>query len=231
MRTSTPSSTPCATSTPHLVGRGLRNLETGLLTEPGHARQSRTRPRPPGPASFPVPFGGGSFEVQSEAVDRGGQHDRNVGAGAASSSTASAIRRNTTVTNPTDLQILRFPNDVRQSFPVIVQRHRRRLRRQPPGHPGGPRRHQEPRARRVLLRRTRLRQPAAPEWVARYRAPAATLASPNAVSTAWSISVPMYSHPHSYSVTAWAVDSDGQVEQSRPTITWCVRDTGDNSCP
>ncbi|MEJ7584406.1 MAG: hypothetical protein WKF43_10055 [Acidimicrobiales bacterium] len=55
--------------------------------------------------------------------------------------------------------------------------------------------------------------------MAGYRAPTATLASPGAVSTTRSISVPVCDHPHSYSVTATLIDDDGQIEQSRATLT------------
>ena len=54
----------------------------------------------------------------------------------------------------------------------------------------------------------------------------AKLAVAGANTTTWSISVPMYDHPHSYMVTAWAIDENGLVEQSRPTRTFCVRDQG-----
>ena len=42
--------------------------------------------------------------------------------------------------------------------------------------------------------------------------------------------MPMYDHPHSYMITAWAIDENGLVEQSRPTRTFCVRDAGVTSC-
>ena len=42
--------------------------------------------------------------------------------------------------------------------------------------------------------------------------------------------MPMYDHPHSYMVTAWAIDENGLVEQSRPTRTFCVRDAGVTTC-
>jgi hypothetical protein len=67
-------------------------------------------------------------------------------------------------------------------------------------------------------------------WTSSYNAQPATLASPGAVTTTWSLQVLMYDHPHSYMVTAWAVDGNGHVEQSRPTRTFCVRDAGVTTC-
>jgi outer membrane protein assembly factor BamB len=58
----------------------------------------------------------------------------------------------------------------------------------------------------------------------------ATLSSPNAVSTNWSASVQLYGHAHTYTVTAWAVDRDGLVQQARPKVTFCANDTV-QTCP
>jgi outer membrane protein assembly factor BamB len=58
----------------------------------------------------------------------------------------------------------------------------------------------------------------------------ATLGSPNAVTTTWSSTVQVYGHPHTYVVTAWAIDRDGQVQQARPSVTFCTNFTVE-SCP
>ena len=59
----------------------------------------------------------------------------------------------------------------------------------------------------------------------------ATLASPGATSTSWTFTFPTYDHPHTYSITAWAVDRNGNPDPTRVLISLiCVRDTG-GTCP
>jgi hypothetical protein len=40
-----------------------------------------------------------------------------------------------------------------------------------------------------------------------------------------------YDHPHSYYVTAWAVDLDGEADQTHAQVSrFCVNDAGNTSC-
>jgi hypothetical protein len=34
----------------------------------------------------------------------------------------------------------------------------------------------------------------------------------------WSLSVPLYNHSHNYRITAWAIDKDGKLDQSRAVV-------------
>jgi len=53
------------------------------------------------------------------------------------------------------------------------------------------------------------------------------LASPDATSTGWSLTFPVYDHPHDYRITAWAIDRDGQADQTRAKVArFCVLDPG-----
>ncbi len=36
----------------------------------------------------------------------------------------------------------------------------------------------------------------------------------------WTLSVPLFSHSHNYRVTAYALDRDGKLDQSRPIVTF-----------
>ena len=179
--------------------------------------------------SFPVPFGGGSFTVLAEAVDPGGQHDPTP---ASSTLFIESLGQppNTTITAPTEGAVITFPGGTRQQFPVTV--------RGTATDPGGTTRG----IKEVHVTIQNLEHGeyfcgppgcnsfGTSRWITEDLRPKATLASPGANTTTWSISVPMYDHPHSYMVTAWAIDENGLVEQSRPTRTFCVRDAGVTSC-
>ena len=137
---------------------------------------------------------------------------------------------NTTIGSPANRQVFEFPNNVRQSFPVTITGNAVDPTGTSPGI----------REVHVVVQNTEHKEywcggpgcntSGSSQWVAAFRAPLATLTSPGAISTNWSVSVPTFDHPHGYTVTAWAVDNDGQIEQSRPAITWCVRDAGDTAC-
>jgi hypothetical protein len=68
-------------------------------------------------------------------------------------------------------------------------------------------------------------------WRAGFISFAARLASPNATSTAWSTTFPVYDHPHKYRIWAWASDLENKPDVSRATVARiCVRDPGDALC-
>ena len=55
----------------------------------------------------------------------------------------------------------------------------------------------------------------------------ATLSDPGATSTSWTLTFPVYDHPHTYSITAYAVDRDGEADTTRARVSpICVRDDG-----
>jgi hypothetical protein len=59
----------------------------------------------------------------------------------------------------------------------------------------------------------------------------ATLTSPLANTTSWRFTFPTYDHPHTYKITAWAVDENGNPDPTRAVVSRiCVRDTG-GTCP
>jgi hypothetical protein len=179
--------------------------------------------------SFPVPFGGGSFTVLAEAVDPGGQHDPTP---ASSTLFIESLGQppNTTITAPTEGAVVTFPGGTRQQFPVTV--------RGSATDPGGTTRGIK--EVRVTIQNLEHGEYfcgppgcnpfGSSRWITEDVRPKATLASPGANTTTWSISVPMYDHPHRYMITAWAIDENGLVEQSRPTRTFCVRDAGVTTC-
>jgi hypothetical protein len=60
---------------------------------------------------------------------------------------------------------------------------------------------------------------------------AATLDAPGATSTNWSASFLVYDHPHTYAVTAFAVDQDKNRDTLKPKARpVCVDNPGDNTC-
>ena len=192
------------------------------LTAPGAATTGWS-------ASFPVPSNGGAFTAYAEAVDPGGLHDPTP---AISSFFVDSLGQppDTTISAPSNGQVFTFPGGVRRSFPVTISG--------TATDPGGTSRGIQ--QVRVVVQNLDHGEYfcGSPDcnqfgdfpWVANFRSPPATLASPGAATTTWRIDVPVYDHPHSYSVTAWAVDADGLVEQSRPTRVFCVRDAGATGC-
>ena len=47
----------------------------------------------------------------------------------------------------------------------------------------------------------------------------------------WRFTFPTYDHPHTYSITAWAVDRNGNPDPTRAVVSRiCVRDVG-GTCP
>lgn len=54
-------------------------------------------------------------------------------------------------------------------------------------------------------------------WTSAETAVSANYSSPN-----WSLSIPLYNHSHNYRVTAWAIDKDGKLDQSRTVVEFGV---------
>jgi outer membrane protein assembly factor BamB len=68
-------------------------------------------------------------------------------------------------------------------------------------------------------------------WRTRYTTLQATLAQPNASSTAWSLTFSVMDHAHKYSISAWATDRDGEVDPTKVRVSpICIRDPGVRSC-
>lgn len=68
-------------------------------------------------------------------------------------------------------------------------------------------------------------------WAPTYKTVEATLANPGATSTTWSVTFPAYDHPHTYRVSAWAIDKDGEVDVTKAEVNpVCVRAAGAPSC-
>jgi outer membrane protein assembly factor BamB len=179
--------------------------------------------------SFPVKPDGGSFTTLAEAVDIGGQHDPTP-ASSTVFAEATGDSPNTSISAPGEGQVLHFPGGTRQEFTTTI--------RGSASDPGGSKRG----VTKVMVVVQNLEHgeyfcklPTCNPfgdfpWTSAYNAQPATLASPGAATTTWSLPVLLYDHPHSYMVTAWAVDGNGHTEQSRPTRTFCVRDAGITTC-
>lgn len=181
--------------------------------------------------SVPMPFQGGVFFAQAEAVDNDGQHDATV---ATSDFTVESLGNppETAITSPVFKQVFHFPDGARQSFDINVEG--------TASDPGG--------ANRGIARvNIAIRNIEHGEyycgsagcgtggettlWTPTYTVLTAALASPGGNSTTWSFVFPTYDHPHKYRIVAWAVDEDGEADSTKAVVSRiCVRDTGDNSC-
>lgn len=197
----------------------------GTLTGPGAASTGWQ-------AAFAVPSAGGEFFAQAEAVDSDGQHDPSV-ASAKFSVTSLGNPPETTVDSPVFKQVFFFPGGVRQSFNITI---RGTATDTGGAHPG---------VQKVIVQ-VKNREHGeyfcgAPgcaggsgestAWGPTFVPVPATLDQPGATSTGWSLTIPTYDHPHSYFIAAWAVDKDGEIDQSRAMVArFCVRDSGDTFC-
>ena len=184
-------------------------------------------------ATFAAPSVGGEFFAQAEAIDSDSQHDPTV-ASAPFSVTSLGEPPDTTVDFPTFKQVFYFPGGVRQSFNITIRgtatdtsgahqgvqkvfvqvknREHGEYFCGAPGCAGGT-------------------QGEATAWGPTFVPVLATLDQPGATTTGWSLTIPTYDHPHSYFVAAWAVDNDGEVDQSRAMLArFCVRDPGNPFC-
>lgn len=185
-------------------------------------------------SSFPVPRAGGSFYVQAEAVDADGQHDV----------TPPVVRftveslgepPDTTIDYPASKQVFHFGTNEdgtvkRESFEIPVNG----TATDPGGTKVG--------IQKVVVVVKNYDHgeywcgwggcPGNPSqyWRPEWTAVAATLESPGAASTNWSTSFLTYDHPHKYRIEAWAIDRDGEKDNTRPAIFVCVRDPGNNFC-
>lgn len=196
------------------------------LASPGGSSTSWT-------SSFPVPFDGGVFAIQAEALDAQGQRAASVASSVVTIASAGNPPE-TTVTYPVTTQVFHFPDGQRQSFPITI--------RGTASDSGGA----TPGIAKVLVTVTNIehseRYCGAPgcgggteegmsEWGSQYAAVPATLSSPGATSTEWTLTFPTYDHPHKYRITAYAVDRDGERDATPFAVQRiCIRDVGDNAC-
>jgi outer membrane protein assembly factor BamB len=207
---------------------GVFEQHEATLTSPGGTSTGWS-------TSFPVPFVGGSFAVQAEAVDAHGQHD-----------VTPPISRfivdslgnppDTTIDEPASKQVFHFEQNTdgsvrRESFEIAV----RGTATDSGGTKVG--------VQRVVVVIKNWEHgeywcgaagcPSKPSqfWRPEWTAVNATLAAPGAASTGWTTSFFTYDHPHSYRIEAWAIDRDGEKDNTRPVVfPVCVRDPGNNFC-
>jgi outer membrane protein assembly factor BamB len=182
--------------------------------------------------SFPMPTAGGPFLLQAEAQDGDGQLDPTP-ATSNFQVTGLGSPPETTITSPRLKQIFTFPGGIRQSFDVTASGGATDTAGTLPG------------VHRVNVIVLNIEHNEyfcgspgcgggggeSSSWTPFFTSVPATLASPDATSTGWSLTFPVYDHPHDYRVTAWAIDRDGQADQTRAKVTrFCVRDPGVTAC-
>ena len=185
--------------------------------------------------TFPAPFAGGHMTVQADAVDADGQRDPSP---AASGFLVPSLGNppTATITQPVRKQVFNFPlnpdgttnytpfpidiagtaNDpggtnigIAQVLVTVKNIQHQEYYCGPAGCPGQPGEY----------------------WRPTYDRVAETLDSPGATSTTWSSSFLIYDHPHTYAVSAFAVDQDKNRDPLKPRARpICVLDPGDNTC-
>ncbi len=180
--------------------------------------------------NFPMPNSGGLFLLQAEAQDTDGQLDPTP---AVSNFQVTGLGSppDTTITSPKLKQIFRFPGGVPQSFNITATGAATDTGGTNPG------------VRRVNVIVLNIDHNeyfcGAPgcgggessSWTPVFTTVQAVLASPDATSTDWSLTFPVYDHPHDYRITAWAIDRDGQADQTRAKVSrFCVLATGVTTC-
>jgi outer membrane protein assembly factor BamB len=187
-------------------------------------------------ARYPVPRSGGRYLAQAEAVDADGQHDPTI---PTASYTVTSLGKppDTAITSPANLQRFPFPRNpdgtVRhQPFKIAI---RGSAVDSGGAHPG---------IQRVLVQVMNREHgeywcgpggcpglPSGTFWRPQPATIVAGLATPGASSTTWTSSFMTYDHPHTYMITAWAVDRDGERDIASATVPMiCVREPADRSC-
>lgn len=198
------------------------------LTDPGAPSTGWT-------LGFPVPAAGGNMTVEADAVDADGQRDP---VPAASDFFVSSLGHppDTTLDSPTRKTIYHFGLNPDGSidytpFPITITGTATDLGGANPGI-----------ARiKVSVKNIQHQEyycgpsgcPGLPGvyWQSTYITFNATLASPGSTSTAWSASFPVYDHPHSYAISADAIDADGEKDTTKASVSpICVNNPGDNLC-
>ncbi len=183
--------------------------------------------------AWPAPFEGGPFYVQAIAVDADGQNDPTIDP-VRYSVTPLGDPPETTIEEPGFSEI--FILETRDEFPVTARGTATDLGGANPG---------IKRVRVVVKNREHEEffcgfegcsggpdsGHGSNEWTPTYTVLNATLSNPGGTTTDWEVTFPVYDHPHSYSVIAWAIDNDNEEDVSRAaTYRFCVRDPGDTNC-
>lgn len=205
--------------------KNIFQQNTAQLTSPGSSSTDWS-------IVVPMSPDGGVFFAQAEAVDQDGQHDPIV-AKIDFTVSSSGSPPETVISSPVFKQIFNFPGGVRQSFPITVSG--------TATDPGGSRRGIT--SVKIVIKNIEHGEfycgssgcatggGETTSWRPVYTILDATLANPGGNSTDWSFTFPTYDHPHKYRITAWAIDADGEQDQTRATVSRiCVRDPGDTAC-
>ena len=183
--------------------------------------------------AFPVPFDGSQYQVFAYAVDDGGRHTP-LPVNRSFTVSSAGSPPDTTITEPAPSQVYYFPT-ARDSFPITVRGH---AVDSGGAHPG---------ITKVVVTVMNIEHGEyfcgapgcnggagsgeASEWTPTRTTVLATLASPGAPETDWTLTFPTYDHPHKYRITAYAQDADGEVDSTpAQVLRICVRDPGDKSC-
>jgi outer membrane protein assembly factor BamB len=205
---------------------GVFTSNPASLGAPGSSSTSWSLP-------FPVGMSGGLFYAQAEAVDGDSQHDPTVAARRFQVNSLGDPPDTAITEPPSNLYIYHFAQSGRASFPVTI--------RGTASDSGGP----HPGIKKVNIVIQNLGHheyycgsPGCAgsggtentAWTPVFTVLTATVASPGALSTTWSFTVPVYDHPHKYQINAWATDLDNEADQTRAARTFCTRDYGDNLC-
>ena len=179
--------------------------------------------------SFPAPVAGASYLAYADAVDTDGQHSAPP-AEARFVVASSGAPPDTTITSPRRKQVFNLPSPP-APIPITTTGTATDSGGTTPG------------ISRVTVVIRNLEHgeyycgaggcPGTPGvvWRTQYTTLQATLAEPNAVSTAWSLTFSVMDHPHKYSIQAWATDRDGEVDSTKARVSpICIREPGVRSC-
>jgi hypothetical protein len=185
--------------------------------------------------TMPAPASGGPFIAQAEAVDTDAQHDPTV---ESVRFTIASLTHppDTSISTPSDFAVLHFPldgdgNPIYEPFEVVIS-----------GtatddfgeHPG---------VDHVLVTISNTEHEeyycGAPgcgisgedsAWTPSITTLTVPVEDVGVTSTTWRTSFFTYNHPHTYRITAWAVDLDGRADPARSSVHICVRPPGDEIC-
>jgi outer membrane protein assembly factor BamB len=158
---------------------------------------------------FPAPLAGGAFYLQTQAVDTSNRRERTP-ATVEFVTEASGMPPNTTVTSPTNGQTLNIPAS---NTTIVIRGTAQDTGGANPGI----------RAVKVMVENLDHGEffcgpPGCNQFVSDpdYRwTSAETTVNASLNGTDWTLGVPLYNHSHNYRITAYAIDNNGKLDQSR----------------
>ena len=182
--------------------------------------------------SVPVSNNGGNYTINADAQDATGQHVAPVIASSFQVGNGTGAP-DTVITAPTQKQVFNLPNPP-ASIPLTITGSATDTTGTHPGVAS---------VKVVVENLEHIEywcgapacgnpaEPSANQWTTVFTGVTVPITNPGSQSVTFSVTVPSYDHEHTYRVSAWAIDNDGNPDPFKATVNKiCVRMAGDTTC-